>query len=148
MTVRTRSLDGVGLTVARGETVAVVGESGSGKTMTALSVMGLLPKRGHMTAGSITFDGRSLTGLSEPDYCRLRGADLAMIFQDPFASLNPVHWIGDQIAEALLVHGTVSSRKAAEARAVELLERVGIPGAAARYRAFPTSWPVACASGR
>src|SRR4030081_572341 len=85
-----RVLDGVGLSVARGETVAIVGESGSGKTMTALSIMGLLPRRGRMISGTITFDGQSLTDLAEREYCRLRGADLAMVFQDPFASLNPV----------------------------------------------------------
>jgi oligopeptide/dipeptide ABC transporter ATP-binding protein len=90
-----------------------------------------------MTSGTITFDGQSLTDLAEREYCRLRGADLAMVFQDPFASLNPVLWIGDQIAEALLVHGTVSSRKAANGRAVELLEGVGIPAAASRVEDYP-----------
>jgi peptide/nickel transport system ATP-binding protein len=126
----------VSLSVARGETLAIVGESGSGKTVTALSIMGLVDRPGSITGGAIEFEGRSLRGLADREYRKLRGGDLAMIFQDPLSSLNPSFRVGDQIAEALLQH-TVDKKDEARRRAAELLELVGIPHAAARARDYP-----------
>ncbi len=131
-----RAVNGVHLVVHAGETVAVVGESGSGKSVTALSVMGLVRKPGRIGGGAIRYQGRDLVGLPDRDYRRLRGGDLAMIFQDPLSSLNPAHRVGAQIAEALLVH-TYTDKKAANRRAAELLEDVGIPHAGDRARDFP-----------
>jgi len=130
------AVNGVSLHVDRGETLALVGESGAGKSVTALAVMGLVEKPGRITAGTIMFDGTSLVGLDERAYRRLRGGDLAMIFQDPLSSLNPAFRVGDQIAEALLLHSDL--RKAeARRRAVELLELVGIPQPDERARSYP-----------
>lgn len=119
-------LQGVNLGVAAGETIGIVGESGCGKTMTALSVMGLLPTGGHVSGGSIVFDGRDLTKLSPEEARRVRGLEIGMIFQDPLTSLNPTMKIGDQVGEALRFHKKVS-RKEARERAVEILEKVGMP---------------------
>jgi oligopeptide/dipeptide ABC transporter ATP-binding protein len=131
-----RAVNGVSLTLRRGETLAIVGESGSGKSVTALSIMGLIEKPGRIAAGDIRFDGSSLPTLPEKSYRRLRGGDLAMIFQDPLSSLNPAFRVGDQIAEALLQH-SYEDKKAARERAAQLLEMVGIPHASARARDYP-----------
>ena len=120
------AVDGVGFTVGAGETVAIVGESGSGKSVTALSVMRLLPPRvGQITRGSIRLQGRELTELSEEEMRSVRGNTIGMIFQEPMTSLNPVHTIGAQIAEVLIEHEDVSGAVARE-RAIGLLETVGI----------------------
>jgi oligopeptide transport system ATP-binding protein len=125
----------VTFSVAAGETLAVVGESGSGKTVTGLAVMGLIEPPGRITEGDIRLGGKPLLGLPEPEYRRVRGRDLAMVFQDPLSALNPVRRIGDQIAEAARVHG--ASRANARKRALDMLERVGVVPAARRSRAYP-----------
>ncbi|WP_216641174.1 ABC transporter ATP-binding protein [Oceaniglobus roseus] len=134
---RLRLVDGVSLSVKAGETVALVGESGSGKSLTALSILGLLGEGLTPTAGRILFDGRDLATLAPEELRRLRGADLAMIFQEPVSSLNPLVTVGDQVAESLIVHGRASGAEARE-RAVEMLKRVGIPEPARRARQLPT----------
>jgi len=131
-----RAVNGVSLVVHSGETVAVVGESGAGKSVTALALMGLIVKPGVIAEGAMRFEGRDLRALGERDYRKLRGADLAMVFQDPLSSLNPAHRVGDQIAEALLTH-TMRDKRAARRRAADLLDRVGIPQAGDRARDFP-----------
>jgi len=125
----------VGFSLARGETLGLVGESGCGKSITALALMGLLPDSA-VVGGSIRFDGRELVGLSDRDYCELRGNRISMIFQEPMTALNPMHSIGDQVAEPLRRHTGCS---AAEARkqAIALLDRVGLPDAARRVDAYP-----------
>ena len=127
---------GVDLTVPEGSVTAVVGESGCGKTVTMLAVLGLLPRNATVT-GSVKFRGRELLGLPARELRKLRGAKLAMIFQDPVTSLNPVFTIGHQVAEAIRVHHPDVGRKAAAARAVELLKRVGIPEAERRADDYP-----------
>ena len=121
-----RALSGVDLHVNPGETLGIVGESGSGKTMTALSLMGLLPQGGKVSSGSIILDGQDLTQLPLKDKRKLRGTKVGMIFQDPLTSLNPTMKIGLQVCEPLRVHEKLSKR-AALARAVEILKRVGMP---------------------
>ncbi|MEE6261620.1 ABC transporter ATP-binding protein [Plantactinospora sonchi] len=120
------ALDGVGLTVLPGETLGIVGESGSGKTMTALSIMGLLPPGGEVTGGQILFEGRDLRSLPRDQVRRIRGVRMGMVFQDPLTSLNPTMRIGAQVAEPLRVHEGVG-RAAARERAIEILRRVGMP---------------------
>jgi oligopeptide/dipeptide ABC transporter ATP-binding protein len=125
------------LTLARDETLALVGESGCGKSVTALSVMGLVqPPYGRVAAGRIVLDGRDLTGLPEREMERVRGDRMAMIFQEPMTSLNPVMTVGDQVAEALRIHRGLD-RRAANARARELFEEVKIPSAASRLGEYP-----------
>jgi peptide/nickel transport system permease protein len=126
---------GVSLSVAAGETLAIVGESGSGKTLTGLSILGLLPEAASIRAGSISFAGNDLRALDNAGWRRLRGHDLAMIFQDPMSSLNPLHRVGAQVAEAIAAHGVPAGE--AQARAVALLRQVGIPDAGRRAKAFP-----------
>jgi peptide/nickel transport system ATP-binding protein len=121
-----RAVDGVTFSIEKGEILAVVGESGSGKSVTSLSVMGLLQKPGHVASGSITFDGQDLLGLSERQMEDVRGHKIAMIFQEPMTSLNPVYRVGDQIVEAIQTH-TDMKKNEAWARAVEMLRLVGIP---------------------
>jgi peptide/nickel transport system ATP-binding protein len=131
------AVDGVSFALAPRETLALVGESGCGKSVTALSIMGLVPRpQGRIAGGSIVLEGRELVGLSEPALEKLRGDQMAMIFQEPMTSLNPVMTIGDQVAEALVVHKAVS-RRAAEAAALGVLEEVKIPSAASRLHEYP-----------
>jgi oligopeptide/dipeptide ABC transporter ATP-binding protein len=130
------AVDDVSFEVLPGETLGLVGESGSGKSVTALSIMRLVQPPGRISGGSIRFKGRELLTLSEPKMREVRGADIALIFQEPMTALNPVFRIGDQVAETLLVHGRVS-RRDARARAVELLGSVRIPDPAARARDYP-----------
>lgn len=127
---------GVSLALEKGSTLALVGESGSGKSMTALAIMGLLPPPGAITGGQIVFDGQDLTTLSEERMRGIRGRSLAMVFQEPMTSLNPVLRIGDQVTEPLLLHSKIT-RQSAFDRAVELLSSVGIPSAADRLRDYP-----------
>ena len=121
-----RALSGVDLHVNPGETLGIVGESGSGKTMTALSLMGLLPQGGKVSSGSIILDGQDLTQLPLKEKRKLRGTKVGMIFQDPLTSLNPTMKIGLQVCEPLRVHEKLS-KKEALSRAVEILKRVGMP---------------------
>ncbi|WP_118134141.1 ABC transporter ATP-binding protein [Oceanicella sp. SM1341] len=129
-------VDGVSFDVAPGEVVALVGESGSGKSLTALSVMGLLPAAARAAAGSVRLEGEELLSAPERRLRRIRGQSLSMIFQEPVASLNPLMRVGEQVAESLVVHGR-AGRAEAQARAVEMLARVGIPDPAARARQYP-----------
>ncbi|HIY05920.1 MAG TPA: ABC transporter ATP-binding protein [Candidatus Evtepia faecigallinarum] len=128
--------DGVDLTIPRGTIAGLVGESGCGKSVTALSVMGLLPPPGRVKGGTITFEGRDLTALSEAERRKLRGDRMAMIFQDPMTSLNPVYPVGRQVAEVLRLHRGLD-RKAARAQVIDLFRQVGIPDPEARYDAYP-----------
>ncbi|GLX51567.1 ABC transporter ATP-binding protein [Streptomyces hygroscopicus subsp. hygroscopicus] len=132
-----RAVNGVSCTVDAGETLAVLGESGSGKSVTAQAVMGILDMPpGRITGGEILFRGRDLLRMKEEERRRLRGAGMAMIFQDALSALNPVLSVGDQLGELFVVHRGMS-RKAARAKAVDLMERVRIPGAAQRVRDYP-----------
>ena len=132
-----RAVRGLSYDIGPGETIGLVGESGSGKSVSALSLLGLLPKRvGKVTAGTAIFQGQDLLHLSEDKLRRIRGARIAMIFQDPLSSLNPVLTIGRQITEAIETHQNVSAKDARK-RAIELLELVGIPGAASRINDYP-----------
>jgi len=125
------------LTLASGEILGLVGESGAGKTMTALGIMRLIPPGfGHVAGGSVLFEGRDLLALPFSEIRRVRGAEIAMIFQDPMSSLNPVYSIGDQIAEAVMLHER-APRVVARRRALEMLDRVGIPEARRRMDDYP-----------
>jgi glutathione transport system ATP-binding protein len=126
---------GVDLSLAPGEVLGIVGESGSGKSVTALAAMGLLPKSAEVR-GSIRFAGRELLGLKEKQLTGVRGTGIAMIFQDPMTSLNPVYTIGWQITEAILAHQDVPKEEA-QAKAVDLLAKVGIPNPAERVDNYP-----------
>ena len=119
-----------------GEILAIVGESGSGKSVTSLSIMGLLGEPGHVASGEVKFEGKDLVGLSEKDYRQLRGNDMAMIFQEPMTSLNPVYRIGNQIVEAIRTHEKVGKKEARE-RAIDLLRKVGIPSPEKRIDDYP-----------
>src|SRR6056297_4186828 len=127
---------GIDFDLNRGETLCIVGESGSGKSLTSLAVMGLLGKSIRRGADRLEFDGTDLTTASPRTMRALRGARMSMIFQEPMTSLNPAYTIGDQLIEALRLHKPVG-RKAARARAVELLEKVGITAAESRLSQYP-----------
>ncbi|OSZ61169.1 methionine ABC transporter ATP-binding protein [Streptomyces pharetrae CZA14] len=132
-----RAVNGVTYRVDAGETLAVLGESGSGKSVTAQAVMGILDMPpGRITGGEILFQGRDLLKLKESERREVRGAGMAMIFQDALSSLNPVLTVGDQLGEMFIVHRGMS-RKDARAKAVELMDRVRIPGAKERVRQYP-----------
>ncbi len=130
------AVDGVTLHVDEGETLGVVGESGCGKTMTALSIMNLLPNGGHIVGGSITLGGRDIRGLGSEAMRSIRGNEIGMIFQDPLSSLNPAHTVGKQIAEAVLLHRDVNKKEAYD-RAAEVLDLVGLPRARERMGEYP-----------
>jgi peptide/nickel transport system ATP-binding protein len=130
-----QALRGVSLRMERGQTLGLIGESGCGKSLTALALMGLLPERAQVS-GSIVLQGQQLVGLPEPQLCQLRGARMAMIFQEPMTALNPLHPIWKQIAEPLRLHQHMGVTEA-KARALELLERVQLPRARERLDAYP-----------
>jgi peptide/nickel transport system ATP-binding protein len=131
-----KAVDGVSFDIAENEVVGMVGESGSGKTVTALSVLGLLPATARV-AGEIRFRGRDLSKLAEPELRAMRGSSVGMVFQDALASLNPLHRVGTLVAEAIRTHHPSATRRETSERVQELLVRVGIPNPAARARQYP-----------
>ena len=131
-----RAVDGVSFDVPKGKTVAVVGESGCGKSVTAYSILRLLPPSGEVAGGEIRFEGRRLDTISEDELRKVRGNEIAMIFQEPMTSLNPVFTVGQQIAESLRLHRG-ASRKEAREQAIDLLTRVKIPDPATRVDEYP-----------
>ncbi len=130
------AVDGISLDVGAGRVLGVVGESGCGKTMTALSVMRIVPPPGRVLGGSIRFQGTELLTLPEREMQRVRGRRIAMIFQEPMTALNPVLTVGEQVAE-MLRHHLRMSRAEARSRTIELFDQVGIPSPADRYGAYP-----------
>jgi peptide/nickel transport system ATP-binding protein len=132
-----RAVDGVSFEVNAGETLAVVGESGSGKSVTALSILKLVPQPpGRIVEGRVLFKGRDLVSLTNAEMRAVRGKEISMIFQEPMTSLNPVYTCGEQIIETLVLHEHLSRRQA-RTRAIEMLERVGIPAASQRVDEYP-----------
>ena len=147
-----KAVDGISYTVDRGQTLGIVGESGSGKSVSSLTVMGLTRSRNARITGKVRFDGKDLIGASEEDMRKIRGNDIAMIFQDPLSSLHPFYKVGKQLVEAIQVHRDLSNQDAMaravellglvgipdpESRAVEMLKAVGIPGPSERLRSYP-----------
>ncbi len=132
-----KAVDGVSFSVEKGRTLGIVGESGSGKSVTCLSVMGLNPKRSAMISGQALFKGEDLLRVSPARLREVRGNEISMIFQDPMTSLNPVHTIGRQLVEAVLLHNDDVSKAQAKARAIEALKAVGIPRAERRVDDYP-----------
>lgn len=130
------AVDGISFSLEKGKTLGIVGESGCGKSVTSLSLMRLIAAPGKISRGSIRFNDRSLLDLPETEMRKIRGNDIAMIFQEPMTSLNPVFSVGNQIQEAILLHQKVSARQAWE-RAVEMLTLVGIPEPARRANDYP-----------
>jgi oligopeptide/dipeptide ABC transporter ATP-binding protein len=130
------AVNGVAFDIAAGETLGIVGESGCGKSVTSLAILGILPRAGRVTRGHALFEGRDLIGRPDHELRKIRGRDIAMIFQDPMTSLNPVLTVGRQIRESIETHFDLE-RKQAESRVVELLEQVGIPEAKRRARDYP-----------
>ncbi len=131
-----RAVDDVSFSIARGGTIGIVGESGCGKSVTSLSILRLIQKPGRIASGKIIFEGRDLLTLSDKEMRSVRGREIAMVFQEPMSSLNPVYTVGEQIAESLVLHEHKSKKEALE-RAVELLTLVGIPAPSERVKAYP-----------
>ncbi|MBN1572876.1 MAG: ABC transporter ATP-binding protein [Deltaproteobacteria bacterium] len=131
-----RAVDGVDLSVKKRETLGLVGESGSGKSMTALSIMRLVPPPGKTVSGSIRFKGSDLLNIEDREMRKIRGDEISMIFQEPMTSLNPVYTIGEQIAEVFRYHRDMS-RDEIEERSIEMLRQVEIPSPESRYRDYP-----------
>ncbi len=132
-----RAVDGVSFSIDRGEVVAIVGESGSGKSVTAMTLMGLTRGHNARIEGRAELDGQELLSASESELEKIRGGSIAMVFQDPMSSLDPVYRIGTQITEQIRVHDRSISKAQALDRAAELMERVGIPRARDRLRSYP-----------
>ena len=132
-----QAVRGSSFSLNAGELLGIVGESGSGKSVTALSIMGLIESPGRIKAGRILFDGKELTTMSQRELSEIRGNEISMIFQDPMTSLNPVYTIENQMVEVIRKHNTDMSRKRAAARAVEMLELVGIPEPGKRIKSYP-----------
>jgi peptide/nickel transport system ATP-binding protein len=131
-----KAVDGVSFSVEKGKTLGIVGESGSGKSVTCLTIVGLNPKRTTISSGQALFNGEDLLTASPRRLREIRGNDIAMIFQDPMTSLNPVHTVGHQLVEAILLHNDLPKRQA-QGRALELLKAVGIPRAERRIDDYP-----------
>ena len=140
-----KAVDGVSFTVAPGQVLGIVGESGSGKSVTCLTLMGLNDPKFSRSTGEVLFRGEDLLKASSSRLRDVRGNEIAMIFQDPMTSLNPVHKIGRQLAEAVRLHQDVSTKEA-YARGLELLKAVGIPRAESRVDDYPHQFSGACAS--
>lgn len=130
------SVNGVSFEVEEGETLAIVGESGSGKSVTSLSIMGLIDAPGKVVKGEILFEGNDLTTLRKKEYRKLRGNEIAMIFQEPLSSLNPLFTIGNQLSEAIKLHQKVD-KKVAKVKSIEMLQHVGIPRPEKVFDTFP-----------
>jgi oligopeptide transport system ATP-binding protein len=130
------AVNGISFDIAAGETLGIVGESGCGKSVTSLALMGILPRAGKVTKGTAMFEGRDLLRLKDDQLRKIRGREIAMIFQDPMTSLNPVLTIGRQIREALETHFDMDKAEANK-RAAELIDQVGIPSAKARIKDYP-----------
>jgi ABC-type dipeptide/oligopeptide/nickel transport system ATPase component len=130
------AVDGVSFSIAKGETLGLVGESGSGKSVTAFSIVRLVPPPGRIVAGRIELEGRDLAALDEEEMRQIRGRRIGFVFQEPMVALNPVFTIGYQIAETLMVHG-LARGAAARRRAVELLDAVRVPDPARRVLEYP-----------
>jgi oligopeptide transport system ATP-binding protein len=130
------AVNGISFDIAPGETLGIVGESGCGKSVTSLALLGILARNGKVTKGRALFEGRDLIGLSDSQLRRIRGREIAMIFQDPMTSLNPVLTIGRQIRESLQTHLGLD-KKQATARTADLLDQVGIPSADVRLKDYP-----------
>ncbi|AZR73712.1 peptide ABC transporter ATP-binding protein [Anoxybacter fermentans] len=132
-----KAVDGVNFEIYEGETLGIVGESGCGKSVTSISIMRLVPNPpGKIVGGQILFKGKDLVQKSEEEMRKIRGNEISMIFQEPMTSLNPVYTVGDQIAEAVILHQKVSKKEAME-RAVEMLRKVGIPAPEKRVYEYP-----------
>ena len=132
-----KAVDGVSFDIRRREVLAIVGESGSGKSVTAMSLLGLVPSPpGRIESGQVLWKGRDLVGLPEHELRHVRGGEIAVVFQDPMSSLNPVHTVGRQIAEMVRLHTTLSRKQAWE-RAIDMMELVGIPQARRRATSYP-----------
>jgi peptide/nickel transport system ATP-binding protein len=131
-----KAVDGLSFDVRRGETFGIVGESGSGKSVTCLTALGLITRKNAQLEGEVRFKGRDLLTMSGEELQKIRGKELAMIFQDPFASLHPMYRVGDQLVEAVRIHDSVS-KDAARERVVELLTAVGIPRPRERFKDYP-----------
>ena len=141
------AVNGISFEIARGETLGIVGESGCGKSVTALAILGILPRAGRIPTGTAIFEGRDLLHLSDRRLRSIRGKEIALIFQDPMTSLNPVLTIGKQIREELKAHFKMRKQEAND-RAVELLDRVGIPNARSGSRTTRISSRAGCGSAR
>jgi oligopeptide/dipeptide ABC transporter ATP-binding protein len=131
-----KAVDNVSLSLRKGRVLGLVGESGCGKTMTALSILNLVPPPGRITAGKILFEGRDLLTLPEEEMRKVRGARISMVFQEPMTALNPVFTIGNQIGEVLTTHQGITDREALD-RSIELLRSVGIPSPEKRVHEYP-----------
>ncbi|ETT88740.1 ABC transporter ATP-binding protein [Viridibacillus sp. FSL R5-0477] len=132
------AVDNINFSVREGEILGIVGESGCGKSVSALSIMGLVPSPpGKITDGQIEFDGKDLTKLSQKEMRKVRGKDIAMIFQEPMTSLNPLFTIGNQLMEAILIHHKDWSKKQARNRAIEMMKLVGLPRAEELIKEYP-----------
>lgn len=130
-----KAVKGVDINIKKNETIGIVGESGSGKSVTATSIMGLLPDNSMVEADEISFKGQDIRGLSQKEYQKIRGNNISMIFQDPMTTLNPVFTIGDQIIETILAHRSLSKKEATQL-AVDILDQVGIPEPAKKLKMY------------
>ncbi len=130
------SVDGVSFSIKKGETIAVVGESGSGKSVTSLSIMGLVGSPGKVVGGEVLFEGKDLTTISNREMRKLRGNEIAMIFQEPLTSLNPLFTVGNQISESIRLHQN-ASKEEAKIKSIEMLKKVGIPRPDKVFSSFP-----------